>query len=308
MTLDPEALSVLAILCRLRPLTLQDARSIRSLPTTRLEEVLAELAEAGFLTLAGEQLQVISPDRALAAQVAATASLAAALPGLAREWERGASDGHAIQVEIVHGHEEQWRVWQRHAAITPPRAPVNLYPTLDVLREVILPDLAHVLAAHPEGLHARAVVPASVVVTDQDRDVLDRLGSAGFEIRLARTVESWVYADPGVLSALPLVWAENPPTSILIVKDPAITAALSALTELAWHTAQPYGDLAHEWSDVLGSMALGMSDAAIATSQQTSLRTVQRRIAEAMEHYHVDSRFELGAEWARRPPSHVNGQ
>ncbi len=300
MPLDQEALAVLAILCRMRPQTLADAHSIRSLPTSRLDEVLAELAEAGFVTIAGDQLAVVAPDQALAAHVAATASLAASLPDLAREWERGGRGDHAIEVEIVHGHEEQWRAWGRHAAITPPRAPMNLYPTLDVLREVILPDIDQVLAAHPEGLHARAVVPACAVTTDGDRAVLDTLCSAGFQVRLAHTVESWVYADPGVLSALPLVWAEHPPTSILIIKDAAITAALSALTELAWHTAQPYGEQAHEWTDVLASMALGMSDAAIATAQRTSLRTVQRRIAEAMEHHRVGSRFELGVAWAQR--------
>ena len=45
-------------------------------------------------------------------------------------------------------------------------------------------------------------------------------------------------------------------------------------------------------------LALGMSDGAIATAQGTSVRTVQRRVAEAMEHYRVGSRFELGVAWA----------
>ena len=36
----------------------------------------------------------------------------------------------------------------------------------------------------------------------------------------------------------------------------------------------------------------------IATAQGTSVRTVQRRVAEAMAHYRVGSRFELGVAWA----------
>jgi DNA-binding NarL/FixJ family response regulator len=48
-------------------------------------------------------------------------------------------------------------------------------------------------------------------------------------------------------------------------------------------------------------LALGMSDHAIATAQGTSVRTVQRRVSDAMAHYRVSSRFELGVAWAAGP-------
>jgi hypothetical protein len=295
---DSAALQVLATLLRARPRTLAELRSIGSLQHDGLEEILERLVAAGFVVTDGDRLEVRRPDRVLEAQAAALADLTALLPTLREEWQRGSTPEFRLDVELVHGHEEQWRAWARYAAIAPPRAPLNLYPSLDVLRDVIAPDVERVLADFRAGLRARAVVSASVVVTDDDRAVVETLVRAGMEVRLARGLDSWVYADPGVLSAVPVVWGEHPPTSIMIVRDPSITALVSAYAEQVWRGAVPYDVPGHDWDDVLRMLALGMSDGAIATAQGTSVRTVQRRVAEAMEHHRVGSRFELGVAWA----------
>jgi hypothetical protein len=118
-------------------------------------------------------------------------------------------------------------------------------------------------------------------------------------IRIADQVPSWVYADRGVLCALPLDWAEHPPSSIAIVTHPSITEIVSLYVESIWDKAvdYPLGD--DGWEPVLRLLERGLSDAAIAQSLDVSARTGHRRISQAMEHFGVHSRFELGAAWAR---------
>ena len=124
------------------------------------------------------------------------------------------------------------------------------------------------------------------------------LTEAGMNLRLARNVDTWLYSDPEVLCALPVVWGEHPPTSIMIVRDPAIRAVPAAYAELVWAGAVPYREPVPEWLDVLRMLSLGMTDRDIAAAHNTSQRTVERRIAEAMAHYRVATRFELGMAWS----------
>ncbi|GAA3515413.1 helix-turn-helix domain-containing protein [Aeromicrobium panaciterrae] len=309
LTGDADAARVLAAIYRTRPGTVEELRAIRTLPADRLDELLATFEGLGLVEVSEGRLTVSAPDaawsRRIGAQLADRAaelnnlgSFVSMLPGLVREWERGErGDDHPLVAEIVHGHEEQWRAWARHAAISPPRSPLNLYPDLDVLRDIVAPDAARAVADLPGELVPRAVVAAESVRTDGDRETLALMTSAGMDVRLAKRVDSWIYVDAGVLSAVPLIWGEHPPTSILIIRNESITAALSALVEREWERARPYDSASESWRDVMRLLELGMSDGAIAHAQSTSLRTVQRRIADAMTHYDVASRFELGMAW-----------
>ena len=294
---DPDALRLLVTLLRSRPSTTAELDGMRGLPGDALDR----LVRAGLVTVDGDRLGYRAPHLVAEEHAQALAGLVALLPDLDREWRRGASTSATLDVELVHGHEEQWRAWARHAALTPPRAPINLYPTLDVLRDVIAPSLATTIEPYAGSMRsARAVIPAAVVVTDEDRAVIDALEAAGMRMRLARRVDTWLYSDPEVLCALPLIWGEHPPASIMIVHDPAVRALTAAYTEQAWAAAEPYGSPGAEWHDVLRMLALGLSDRAIATAQGTSLRTVERRIAEAMAHHGVGTRFELGMAWSAK--------
>jgi len=122
---DHVALRVLATLLRSRPQTLQELRELRSLPTDDLDGVLERLVRSGFIELADDRISYHAPDRAIEAQVSALADLVTVLPELTREWRRGADTAAAIDAELVHGHEEQWRAWARYAALTPPVAPLT---------------------------------------------------------------------------------------------------------------------------------------------------------------------------------------
>jgi len=302
---NPAALRLLATMLRSRPATRTELRDLRGLPVEDLDQALYDLVRNGFVEIDGDRLAYHAPDRAIESQARALADLVALLPELNREWRQGDAPSITLDVDVVHGHEEQWRAWSRHAAITPPKAPLNLYPTLDVLRDVIAPGLGEAVTPYQENMRrARAVIPASVVTTADDRAVIDLLAAAGMQVRLARHLDSWVYSDPEVLCALPVIWGEHPPISIMIIREPAIRALTAAYAEQVWAAAVPYCVPQPEWHDVLRLLALGMSDRAIATAQNTSLRTVERRIAEAMAHYRVGTRFELGMAWAAEQAAH----
>ncbi|MFF5291071.1 helix-turn-helix transcriptional regulator [Paractinoplanes globisporus] len=299
---EPAAVRLLATLLRSRPASRAALHDIRALPAGA-DGLLDQLIRAGFVAESADGLTYPSPDRAVEEQAQTLAALVGLLPELSREWRQGTAQRTTLDIELVHGHEEQWRAWARHAALTPPRAPLNLYPTLDVLTDLIVPELSDAARPYPDGMgNARAVLPASVVVTEADRRVVDGLAAAGMRIRLARHVDTWLYSDPDVLCALPVVWGEHPPTSIMIVHDPAVRALTAAYGEMVWGAAEPYREPRPEWHDVLRLLALGLSDRAIATAHGTSQRTVERRIAEAMAHYGVGTRFELGMAWSAKEP------
>jgi hypothetical protein len=233
--------------------------------------------------------------QAVVAALREQADRVAALPRILEDEVRERTG--ELAVDVIHGSEAQWSAWARYARQTPPRAPLNLYPSLDVVRSIV-PELAAAVAPHAGKARFRAVVGANAVIEAADRETLGRLVAAGVEVRLSASVPSWAYVDPGVLAAVPLTWGEHPPTSIVVIRDAAISTALGALVEPLWAAAHPADAVLADPGDTLRLLALGLSDAAVAATQSTSPRTVQRRIAEAMRRYGVTSRFELGVAWA----------
>jgi hypothetical protein len=308
---DPDARRVLSTIYRVRPRTIDELRALQGLPHERLPELLRRLDAAGLIALDGDTIEALSPDRAMAAAtervvsseldgLRALAVSAAALSALTRDWEVGGSpDDTAPWAEFVHGHEAQWKAWPRYAVTHPPRNPVNLYPDLRILRDVMVATMTEEEKRLVASASLRGVFPRSVLDDPEDRAFLDELRRLGTRIRIMDEVPSWVYADSGLLCALPLDWAEHPPSSIAIVTHPSITAIVSLYVESIWDKAvdYPLGD--DGWEPVLRLLERGLSDAAIAQSLDISPRTVHRRISEAMERFDAHSRFELGAAWAR---------
>jgi DNA-binding CsgD family transcriptional regulator len=308
---DPDARRVLSTIYRVRPRTVDELRALQGLPHERLPELLRRLNAAGLIALDGDTIEPLSPDHAMATAtehvvtaemegLRALAVSAAALSALTRDWEVGSSpEDTAPWAEFVHGHEAQWKAWPRYAVTHPPRNPVNLYPDLSILRDVMVATMTEEEKRLVASASLRGVFPRSVLADPDDRAFLDELRRLGTRIRIMDEIPSWVYADRGLLCALPLDWAEHPPSSIAIVTHPAITEIVSLYVESIWDKAvdYPLGD--DGWEPVLRLLHRGFSDAAIAESLDISPRTVHRRISEAMERFDVHSRFELGAAWAR---------
>ncbi len=308
---DPDARRLLSTIYRVRPRTVTDLRALQALPHDRLPDMLQRLDAAGLIALDGEKIEALSPDHAMATAtervvssemdgLRALAISAAALSALTRDWEVGSSpDDTAPWAEFVHGHEAQWKAWPRYAITHPPRNPVNLYPDLSIIRSLMVPTMTEDEKRLIAQSGIRGVFARSLLGDDDDRAFLEELRRLGMRIRIAETVPSWVYADRGVLCALPLDWAEHPPSSIAIVTHPSITAIVSLYVESVWDRAVDFPLADDGWEPVLHLLQRGLSDAAIAQTLDISPRTVHRRIAEAMEQLDARSRFELGVAWAR---------
>jgi hypothetical protein len=307
---DPEAVRLLSTIYRVRPRSLTELRELQALPHDQLPALLERLDAAGLIAFDGDKVEALSPDHAMAAttervvaseldQLRALAVSAAALSALTRDWEVGGSpDDTAPWAEFVHGHEAQWKAWPRYAVTHPPRNPVNLYPDLSLLRDVMVATMTEEEKRLVARASLRGVFPRSLLADPESRAFLDELRRLGTRIRIIDEVPSWVYADRGVLCALPLSWGEHPPSSIAIVTHPSITEIVSLYLESVWDRAIDYPLADDGWEPVLRLLSRGLSDAAIAQSLDISPRTVHRRISEAMEQLGARSRFELGAAWA----------
>ena len=308
---DPDVLAVLRTLYRVRSSTVTEFSALESIPRDRLDEILATLEAAGYVSRAGDAITAISPDAAIAAilraQVAqhqaalgTAAGLLAQLPTLTRDWELGdAGSEYSLSAEIIHGHQAQWEAWGRYATQWPPNDPICLYPDLAILSTIVAPDAARVRAS--TGVHTilRAILPAAVCADPASLPTLELLQDAGVQIRTLGRVPNWMYVDDGNYASVPVNWAEHPPNSILIIRHPTVVSALAYVAETHWSLALPYSTDAEGWEPVLRLLAQGLSDRAIGSALGISQRTVQRRITEAMESHGVASRFELGFAFGR---------
>jgi hypothetical protein len=317
---DPEVLAVLRTLYRVRPATVTALRQFDTIPKEPLDDILTALEAEGYIQRAGDTLNLISPDSTLARTVSTlladqrsalsdAAATLAQLPTLARDWELGiGGENSPLAAEVIHGHRAQWDAWARFAIEMPPRNPICMYPDLQVLATLIAPEISVVREQTGVDTPLRGMLPAAVCADPAARPVLDLLMAGGMQIRTLPSVPSLVYVDDGLYAAMPVNWTEHPPSSLLIVRNPSIVSALAFVLETQWSIATPFESVDDGWQPVLRLLAQGLSDRAIAASLGGSVRTVQRRITDAMQDLGVSSRFELGVAWARYSGSDVEHQ
>lgn len=90
---------------------------------------------------------------------------------------------------------------------------------------------------------------------------------------------------------------------MLLVHSQNVRSTFVALFEELWRRADPFHDrasAAEADTRLLGLLALGFKDEAIARHLGMGLRTVRRRVAALMDEHGVDTRFQLGLAVARR--------
>lgn len=306
----------LAAALRARPTSVHAlAQLLDGLPADRFDEALATLTQAGFISQRGDTLDVAAPDLAivqavqaeLAHQSASSARISQlldALPALLRDWELGQpGDDHPLRAEVVHGQLEVWDAWWRFAAGDSPRSPCCVIPDPAVLLDVIGPDLVRVSEFMGPDIGMRVLVPVEFLQNRPAMEVLARMMQIGFEVRMLSMLPGWFYVDPGVVASMPITWGEAQPSNMLLVRNDTVTGALAALFDQLWMRAEPIVGQEDGWAPVLTLLAQGMPDETIARILGLSVRTVRRRIAEAMEELNAPSRFTLGVEWAKRGQS-----
>jgi len=312
---DAGARELLVRMLRGRPADREElARVAPDIPDR--ETGLGVLRDRGYVEDLDGVLRVVPPDVAIAENLATALQkqqdvttsmleLLAQLPSLSRSWEMGASpDENAIQGEVIEGDANALRRW---FAITARMAPVNpgaAHPDLSFIHDHILPNLDGMREEFASrGYAIRYLFPASELADPRNRAAADALLSIGAPVRIATHVPSWFYVDRGVMAGLPQVWGATSPGAMVMAYSPSLIDAFSWLFESWWQTATPYPIPQRGWEPVLLLMARGRSDEQIAEALDMGVRTVRRRIAEAMDDLGAPTRFELGAAWARHRDS-----
>lgn len=115
---------------------------------------------------------------------------------------------------------------------------------------------------------------------------------------------------------LPLAHSSaNPEPTALVVGGPAIVDALLTLFDLLWRSAVDPGlatlpkltadrlEKSDRKDGLLQLLAVGMPDKTICSTLGVSERTLRRMILELQESFQVETRFQLGAAFARQTPA-----
>ncbi|TYL45187.1 helix-turn-helix transcriptional regulator [Nocardioides sp. BGMRC 2183] len=319
--LDPVTMEILRTAYLLRPPDQPALLAALADPPSDLAARLVALEEGGFLRRDGERLDYESPyavfvalgearARALLAENVRTVALMEALPGLIRAWDLGTAEPggeHPLAVSLVHAHADSWEEWFRHAERERPQRPALVAPRAEVLRVALASG--HLLRLHERlsgETPVRVLVPSDPMwghdVADcQDLDALvEEAREAGIDFRRSEQVASWMYVDPPGLAALPVWWGSSTPENTIAIRTPPVVAAIGLLFDELWATSRAWLADDEPWADVLGLVAQGLTDDAVAHVLGITARTVRRRVAEAMADLGATSRFTLGMAWRQR--------
>lgn len=151
------------------------------------------------------------------------------------------------------------------------------------------------------GRRSRAVYPLRVL--HEAPEALFTRVEEGEEVRLIDDLPTrlMVINPTHAIVPEPLGFADEPR---LLVRQGALVAALALLFELYWDRAVPVAELTpvrqSERTFLLRQLQVGARDEQIARTMGLSLRTVRRRISDLMIELGADTRFQAGAEAARR--------
>lgn len=151
------------------------------------------------------------------------------------------------------------------------------------------------------GRRSRAVYP--IRAFHEAPEALRLRVDEGEEVRLIDDLPTrlMVIGTTHAVVPEPLGYADSPR---LLVRQGSLVAALALLFELYWEKAVPVSELsdplAVERAFLLRQLQAGAQDEQIARTMGVSLRTVRRRISQLMIELGADTRFQAGAEAARR--------
>ncbi|WP_122818550.1 hypothetical protein [Nocardioides pantholopis] len=285
--------------------------ALRSEPEVRAD--LVELAGEGLLVLDGDRIRYRAPAEGVAEAVrhrvedlgaemdrrlAALAALVDQVPGLAREWSTGAELLQPLDVEIFHGPEAVVDLWHLRQGREPSRRTDVMLPDASRLY-VADPDMQQVWhdAIRGEGRHARVLAALEDATHPEAQERIAQELAGGVQIRLMAAPPSWFWITDASTVALPLVWGERWPTSVMAVRSHVVADLAGWLFERLWEQAVPVDVESDGWDSLLVLMRGGATLEAASRLLGISERTGRRRLAAAMEHYGAASMLALGVAW-----------
>ncbi len=275
------------------------------------DEAIDALIRAGFLAEADGRLEFIAPERVIGELAMASLEqeqqrlgnvmeLISEMPELTKAWQLGSGPaGQEILSEITQGGDAAMLRWFEIASRMTPGRPSVVLPDMEWIHNYVMPMLDNLAEALSSGDYVlRYLVHHSAVDDERDRRALDQLVGIGITVRLAPRLPSWFYVDQKVMTALPTSWGADSPVGMVIIYSSPVVHAIHTLFESLWASGVPYPQSSEGWQSVLELLAEGKSDDQVAKTLNIARRTVQRRIADAMDEFGVESRFELGVAWA----------
>ncbi|WP_054682215.1 helix-turn-helix transcriptional regulator [Microbacterium sp. No. 7] len=305
-------------LMRVRPTSRDEAAALLGAGEASAGEARADadatidgLIHAGFAVETDGRLEFIAPETVIGELAAAQleheqrvlgdlVDLISGLPELSRAWQLGAAPaGQEIQGEITQGADTAMHRWFEIASRVPPGTPSAVLPDMGWIHEHVIPMIGNLQEAlGAGGYEIRYLFHHSALDRAEDREALDALVGIGIRVRLAPRLPSWFYVDQRVMTALPTTWGADSPVGMAMIYATPVVHAMHTLFESLWATGVPYPQTSDGWQSVLELLSEGKTDEHVAEILGIGVRTVRRRIADAMDAYGTTSRFELGAAWA----------
>ncbi|MCI9857764.1 hypothetical protein [Microbacterium proteolyticum] len=302
--------TLLEILLRGRPSTVADAVLTTHLDTAQVAPAVERLRERGLIGGVDDVLAYPPPaDWANEAVTVHTRRVRAAaedamsgierilenLPSILRAWSVGEASADLVPTVLRHGpYAAEDLMWELSG--TPSSSLVAVFTSVDRLMAASPDRALRFGAALSARDNVRIIVPASVTT---DPVVLERMalyGPTGLEYRSLEKAPAWFWVDGDYL-ALPYVWGETTPTSVLGVRHEGLANMVRAYFDELWRRASPVGVDAQPWTSILRLMQQGYTLAGASNQLGINARTGRRRVAAAMEYYRAPTLFALGAAW-----------
>lgn len=315
---DQSAIDLLSVALRTRAATVATLAELAVRDEDDVRRDLALLEGDGYVAVEGDRVRCLAPanvvadlvrrhtaelGRELAGRLGELAEVVGRLPALSREWGTAAAGEQVGDIEIFHGPEAVVDLWHVKQEREPSRR-----------TDVVLPDASGLFVADPamqqvwheasrgEDRHARVLASVADATHPAAQDRIAEELAGGVQIRLMAAPPSWFWVTDETTVALPLVWGERWPTSVMAVRDRAIAGMAGWVFERMWERAVPIRHDGADWHPLLTLMSTGSTLEAASRALGISERTGRRRLSSAMSHFGVGSMLELGVAWATGRP------
>lgn len=303
--------TLLAAIYRGRPETIGEVAALAHLTGAEADAAVQRLRRRGLLGGQAEQLTYAHPASWVADTLAERSTqlrrnaddalsdmerMVADLPGLLRHWSVGEASADLVPVITRHGLHASEDLWYDTAS--------HDTGTL----HAVLPEVDRFLTSEPDRAvrfgralagkeRVRVIMPTWAVDDTIAIQRMTHYRAAGVEYRLLDSPPSWFWVDGDQL-AVPFEWGEGRPTSVLGVRHAALAGMALDYFEKLWLQATPAEDSTPAWTPLLMLMRQGITLDSASRTVGINPRTGRRRIAAAMDHYGVSTRFALGVAWS----------
>lgn len=166
-------------------------------------------------------------------------------------------------------------------------------------------EVAAELPILDRGVALRVVYSAEALAAPGKFDTVRRLAELGEQARTMPALPMKLMIVDRAAARVSLTTDAYATESVAIIRASGLLDALIALFEAFWARAHPVGgpatgELSTEEERVLQLLGAGFKDEAIARNLRTSMRTVGRRIERILACLDAATRFQAGAQAARR--------